>query len=36
MDDVPWPLVIVPADTDQLYVTLAVPETEAVKVTIDP
>src|SRR4029077_3509188 len=32
MEDVPWPLLIVPAETVQLYVTFASPLTEAVKV----
>ena len=32
MVDVPWPLLMVPAETVQLYVTVTSPLTEAVKV----
>ena len=32
MEDVPWPLLIVPAETDQLYVTFMSPAPEALKV----
>jgi hypothetical protein len=32
MEDVPWPLLMVPAETDQLYVTFMSPAPEAVKV----
>src|SRR5258705_6814349 len=36
MEDVPWPPLIVPAETDQLYVTFMSPAPEAVKVIAEP
>src|SRR5436190_18073072 len=36
IDDVPWPLLMVPAETDQLYVTVMPLETDALKVIGEP